>query len=67
MIKLTKENIDSAIVSKGNNIVNKLQQGYILTDETLCTFNSLMIFKELFDNKCKMLDAALENLYYISK
>ena len=43
MIKLTKENIDSAIVSKGNNIVNKLQQGYILTDETLCTFNSLMI------------------------
>lgn len=66
MIKLTKENIDSAIVSKGNNIVNKLQQGYILTDETLCTFNSLMIFKELFDNKCKMLDAALENLYYIA-
>ena len=66
MIKRTKENIDSAIVSKGNNIVNKLQQGYILTDETLCTFNSLMIFKELFDNKCKMLDAALENLYYIA-
>lgn len=66
MIKLTKENIDSAIVSKGNNIVNKLQQGYILTDETLCTFNSLMIFKELFNNKCKMLDAALENLYYIA-
>ena len=66
MIKLTKENIDSAIVSKGNNIVNKLQKGYILTDETLCTFNSLMIFKELFNNKCKMLDAALENLYYIA-
>lgn len=66
MIKLTKENIDSAIVSKGNNIVNKFQQGYILTDETLCTFNSLMIFKELFNNKCKMLDAALENLYYIA-
>lgn len=66
MIKLTKENIDKAIISKGNNIVRKNQAGYILTDETICTFNSLMIFKELFDNKCKMLSTALENLYYIA-
>ena len=66
MIKLTKENIDKAIISKGNNIVRKNQTGYILTDETICTFNSLMIFKELFDNKCKMLSTALENLYYIA-
>ena len=66
MIKLTKENIDKAIISKGNNIVRKNQTGYILTDETICTFNSLLIFKELFDNKCKMLDTAFENLYYIA-
>lgn len=66
MIKLTKENIDKAIISKGNNIVRKNQAGYILTDETICTFNSLMIFKELFDNKCKMLSDAFENLYYIA-
>ena len=66
MIKLTKENINNAIVNKGNNIVKKNTNGYILTDETICTFNSLIIFRELFNNKCKMLDNALENLYYIA-
>ena len=66
MIKLTKDNINNAIVNKGNNIVKKNTNGYILTDETICTFNSLIIFRELFNNKCKMLDNALENLYYIA-
>ena len=66
MIKLTKDNINNAIVNKGNNIVRKNTNGYILTDETICTFNSLIIFRELFNNKCKMLDNALENLYYIA-
>jgi hypothetical protein len=66
MIKLTNDNINSAIVSKGYNIVQKNTSGYILTNETICTFNSLIVFKELFKNKCKMLDSALENLYYIA-
>ena len=66
MIKLTKENIDKAIENKGNDIVKKNKTGYILTDETICTFNSLIVFEALFNNKCKMLNNALENLYYIA-
>lgn len=66
MINLTKENIDKAIVNKGLNIVNLYQKGFIFTNETICTFNSLLIFRGLFNNKCKMLNSALEKLYYIA-
>lgn len=66
MIKLTKENIDKAIVNKAYDIVRKNELGYIYTDETICTFNSMLIFKDLFNNKCKLLDSALEKLYYIA-
>ena len=38
----------------------------MLTDETVCTFNSMLIFRDLFNNKCKLLDNSLENLYYIA-
>lgn len=65
MIELTENNINKAIVNKGLDIVNKSRKGFILTNETICTYNSLIIFKELFKNRCKMLDNALENLYYI--
>lgn len=66
MINLTKENIDKAITNKALNIVNLYQKGFIFTNETICTFNSLFIFRGLFNNKCKMLDSALEKLYYIA-
>ena len=66
MINLTKENIDKAIVNKGLNIVNLYQKGFIFTNETICTFNSLLIFRSLFNNRCKMLNSALEKLYYIA-
>lgn len=66
MINLTKENIDKAIVNKGLNIVDLYQKGFIFTNETICTFNSLLIFRGLFNNKCKMLNSALEKLYYIA-
>lgn len=66
MINLTKENIDKAIVNKALNIVNLYQKGFIFTNETICTFNSLLIFRGLFNNKCKMLSSALEKLYYIA-
>lgn len=66
MINLTKETIDKAIVNKALNIVNLYQKGFIFTNETICTFNSLLIFRALFNNKCAMLDAALEKLYYIA-
>lgn len=66
MINLTKENIDKAITNKALNIVNLYQKGFIFTNETICTFNSLFIFRGLFNNRCKMLDSALEKLYYIA-
>lgn len=66
MIELTKENIDKAIVNKAYDMVRKNELGYIYTDETICTFNSMLIFRDLFNNKCKLLDCALEKLYYIA-
>lgn len=66
MINLTKENIDKAITNKALNIVNLYQKGFIFTNETICTFNSIFIFRGLFNNRCKMLDSALEKLYYIA-
>lgn len=66
MINLTKENIDKAIINKGLNIVDLYQKGFIFTNETICTFNSLLIFRSLFNNRCKMLNSALEKLYYIA-
>lgn len=66
MIALTSDNIDKAIVNKAYNMVKRNELGYIYTNETICTFNSMLIFKDLFNNKCKMLDSALERLYYIA-
>lgn len=66
MINLTKDNINKAIVNKAFDMVKKNELGYLYTDETICTFNSMLIFKDLFNNKCKMLTPALENLYYIA-
>ena len=65
MIELTNKTIDKAIVNKAYNMVSLANSGFIMTNETICTFNSLIIFKSLFVNKCKMLDNALEKLYYI--
>lgn len=66
MINLTKDNIDKAIVNKAYDMVRKSEAGYLFTDETVCTFNSMLIFKDLFNNKCRMLDSAFEKLYYIA-
>lgn len=66
MINLTKNNIDKAIVNKAYDMVRKSEAGYLYTDETICTFNSMLIFKDLFNNKCRMLDDAFEKLYYIA-
>lgn len=66
MINLTKNNIDKAIVNKAYDMVRKSEAGYLYTDETVCTFNSMLIFKDLFNNKCRMLDDAFEKLYYIA-
>ena len=66
MINLTKENIDKAIINKALNIVDLYQKGFIFTNETICTFNSLLIFRSLFNNRCKMLNSAFEKLYYIA-
>ena len=66
MINLTKDNIDKAIVNKAYDMVRKSEAGYLYTDETVCTFNSMLIFRDLFNNKCRMLDCAFERLYYIA-
>ena len=66
MINLTKDNIDKAIINKAYDMVRKSQVGYLYTDETICTFNSMLIFRDLFNNKCRILDEAFEKLYYIA-
>ena len=66
MIELTKDNIDVAIVNKAFDMVKRSELGYVFTNETICTFNTMLIFRDLFNNKCRMLDKALENLYYIA-
>lgn len=66
MINLTKDNIDKAIINKAYDMVRKSEAGYLYTDETICTFNSMLIFRDLFNNKCRILDEAFEKLYYIA-
>lgn len=66
MINLTSKTIDKAIINKALNIVSLYGKGFVLTNETICTYNSLMIFRALFNNRCAMLDDAFENLYYMA-
>lgn len=66
MVEITSANINEAIVTKALNMIKMIENGFIYTNETICTFNSMIIFKDLFDNKCTVLSDALENLYFIA-
>lgn len=65
MIEITSETINSAIVNKSINIINLIKAGFVYTDETICTFNSMIILKDLFDNKCSALNDSIENIHFI--
>ena len=67
MIELNACNIKKAIADKALDMVNKNRAGFVYTNETVCIFNSMFIFEALFNNKCAMLDNALERLYYIAQ